>query len=108
MRKLPRPEVHIGTFVTAGPFYRATEVSRNARTLLALASNFKQHGANLYRLCTNESIEQVLGMPHGPYMRAKKALRDAKLVDYDGNVADLSHLVARWEAVIGEKWGYEI
>ncbi len=106
--KLPRPEIAVRSFITAAPFYQAKEVCYAARGLLAFASNFRMNGANLYRLCCNEGIERMLGLSHGQYMRAKKQLQDAGLLDYDGNPGNYDHLIHRWEKISGEKWGFEL
>jgi len=108
MKKVPRPTVNISSYCTISVFFRATEVGHIARHLLCLASSFRTHGANLYELCSNESIEQILCLSHGQFMRAKKQLRDAGLLDYDGNPGNYSHLIERWERVTGEKWELEI
>ncbi len=106
--KVPKPEVYISSFTTAAPFYQAKEVSFTARCLLAMASNFRLRGANLYKLCSNESIERILSLSHGQFMRAKKQLKDAELLDYEGNPGDYSHLIERWEKCTGGQWRYEL
>ncbi len=108
LREPSRPEVHLASFAIAAVFFQAKEVSFPARGLLALASNFKVYGANLYKLCSNETIEKMLGLNHGPFMRIKKQLRDAGLLDYEGNPGDYTHLKERWERMTGETWRYEL
>lgn len=108
MKQIPGPEIVIKTYVTASVFYCATEVPRNARQILILASNFRTHGANLYELCSNEDIELALGFSHGQFMRSKKQLRDAGLLDYDGNPGDYSKIIQRWEIRNRAKWPYQI
>ena len=102
------PEIYIARFNTAAIYLQAKEVNFLARNVLAMAANFRHYGANLYKLCSNESIERMLCLSHGQFMRAKRQLRDAGLLDYDGNPGDYSHLVERWERVTGGKWEYEV
>ena len=104
--KAPKPEVVLKNFVLAAPFFYAAKdgVGRPACTLLALASNFRLWGANLYRLFSNENLEKMLGLSHGQLMRAKRQLRDKGLLDYDGNPGDYTHLKKRWEERTGYEW----
>ena len=108
MKQIPKPTIYIGSFTTAAPFFQAKEVGMSARSILALASNLKLHGGNLYKLCSNETIEKLFGLSHGQFMRAKKQLRDAGLLDYDGKPGDYAHLIARWEQCTGGKWEYDL
>ena len=108
MKQLQRPKIHIETYSIAMPFLQAKEVGSNARFLLALASNFRIHGSNLYRLCSNEAIEILLGLNHGQLMRSKKQLRDASLLNYDGTPGDYSGLIQRWENITDKKWEYDL
>ena len=108
VKLLPKPSIHIGSFAIAAPFYQAKEVTFAARSLLALASNCRTHGINLYKATSNEAIERILGLSHGQFMRAKKLLRDKNLLDYEGRPGSYQHLIDRWESCTGEKWEWEI
>lgn len=108
MRQMPGPVLVIKNYVTASVFYHATEVPRLARSLLALASNFRTHGGNLYELCDNASIALTLGIGYQQLMRCKRQLRDAGLLDYDGNFGDMTHIIRRWEKRTGEQWEFSI
>jgi hypothetical protein len=83
-------------------------VGQEAKTALSIISNFKVYGCNLYRLCTNQDIERMLGFNHSKWMRIKKQLRDAGLVDYDGNIGDLKTIIECWEDKNGQTWEYEL
>ena len=108
MKILPKPDIYVGAFIIAAPFYQAKEVTFAARSLLALASNCRLHGINLYKAMGNEAIEKVLGLNHGQFMRAKRELRNAGLLDYEGCPGDYQHLIERWEQVTGQKWEFEL
>lgn len=104
----PRPDIRIYNYSVAFIFFHAKEVPRQARHLLAFASNVRCHGGNLYKMMDSHSIAKELAMSYGVFMRSKKALKDAGLLFYDGTFGDLSHLKERWEQATGEKWEYEI
>ena len=107
-KQVPKPTIYIGSFTTAAPFLQAKEVGFTARCLLAMASNFRLNGANIYKICDNADVERILGISHGQFMRYKKQLRDAGLLDYEGNPGDYTHLKERWEQVTGETWRYDL
>jgi len=107
-KQVSRPTIYIGDFTVAMPFCQARKISGNAKMLLALASAFRLHGGNLYRLCDNTAIERMFGLSHGRFMRAKKQLRDAGLLDYEGKPGDYSELVERWEKINKAKWEYDL
>lgn len=102
------PGIFISSYNTAVIYMQAKEVGYVARCVLALAANFRHYGANLYKLCNNEAIERMLCLSHGQFMRAKKQLKDAGLLDYTGSPGDYSHLVKRWERISGYEWEYEV
>jgi hypothetical protein len=109
VKQMPKPQFNMVYWSTAAPIMMAREISISARTPLALISSFHAHGCNLYRLCSNGSIERMLSLNHGQWMRIKRQLRDADLVDYEGNYGNgWEKLIKRWEEYHHEKWSYPI
>ena len=106
---IERPQFNMVCCSIAGPIMMAREITAAAKMPLALISSFHIFGSNLYRLCSNGSIERMLSLNHGQWMRIKKQIRDAKLVDYEGNYGDgWDKLIKRWEEYHCQKWSYPI
>ena len=106
MKKPPKPEIRTTGIYIPGPFMHA-KVGDNGRFLLALASQFRAYGGNVYALCSNESLAAILCCSYQALMRAKRRLRTAGLLDEDGNPGDYAHLGESWEKRTGLKWeGY--
>ena len=100
-----RPLIYLGNFTVALPFMQAKEVSSDARLLLAMASNFRLHGANLYKLVSNKTLAEWNGWSVQKLQRMKKQLNDAKLLTYDGSPGNYNHLIEQFERITGEKYG---
>jgi hypothetical protein len=107
-KQMPGPRLVVKTHIQAALFFYATEVPRIARALLNLASNFAAHDSNLYALCDNQTIADALGISLQQLLRSKRQLRDAKLLDYDGHIGDLTPIIERWEAAQNTKWEYRV
>ena len=106
-RQIPKPEIKIISFTVAAPFY-LIKIPRVARELLAFASNMRIHGCNVYKLMSNHEIARALNLSYGQFMRAKKILRDKKLLFYDGRAGDYSKVKEEWERSNNEKWEYDL
>jgi len=106
-KRMPGPEIHLICFTTPEIFLQV-DVSVMARLILSVVSNFRTHGGNLYKLCSNQALERMFSMSHSQFMRAKRELRDAGLIDYDGNIGDLTPLIEQWEKRTGKVWEYEL
>lgn len=104
-----RPQFNLIKCSMAGPIMMAKEITPAAKFPLSVISSFHMFGSNLYRLCSNGSIERMLSLKHGQWMRIKKQLKNARLVDYEGNYGDgWKPLIARWEEYNSQKWSYPI
>ena len=105
---LARPSITVRSWSIAAPFMLLEEIPTNARHLLALASNLRIHGINIYKAMANEEIAKTLCISHGVLMRAKKVLRDQELLFYDGAFGDLTFLKERWKRRHREEWGFDL
>ena len=50
----------------------------------------------------------MMHLSHSQFMRAKRELKEAGLVDYDGQIGDLTPLIREWEERTGEKMDCEL
>ena len=103
----PRPIVFVGGADVPAPFAGAS-INGHSKLLLSMASNFRIHGANLYKLVSNKDLAKSLGIKLGPFMRCKRELRDKDLLNYDCEPGDYTELVKRWERISGHKWIYPL
>jgi len=108
MKQIPKPEIKIISFTVAAPLYSIKEIPRVARELLAFASNMRIHGCNVYKLMSNHGIAKALNLSYGQFMRAKKILKDKKLLFYNGTPGDYTQIKESWERANNEKWEYDL
>ena len=108
LKQLPAPEIIVKGWTQAAPFASYSGLPLAARVLLTVASNFATHYGNLYRQCSNATIENMLGFSHAQLMRSKRQLKDAGFLDYNGNLGDLQPIVTEWEQRNNQKWEYRL
>jgi len=108
LKQLPGPDITVKGWTQAAPFASYSGLPLAARLLLTVASNFATHYGNLYKQCSNATIENMLGISHSQLMRSKKQLRDTGFLDYSGNLGDLTPIIDQWEARNNCKWEYRL
>ena len=108
LKQLPGPEITIKEWTQAAPFASYSGLPLAARILLTVASNFATHHGNLYKQCSNNTIENMLGFSHSLLMRCKRQLRDKGFLDYQGNLGNLQPIIDEWEKQHNRKWEYRL
>jgi hypothetical protein len=106
MRQIPKPEIRVTSWTIAAPLYAIKGLPMKARHLLAFASNMRIHGCNIYKAMTNREIARELNFSYGQFMRAKKILKDRKLLFYDGTPGNYEKIKADWERENNSTWEY--
>ena len=82
------------------PFFCYKDLPMAGRAILAAACDLHKDGINLYKVWSNKEIAKMWNISESRWKGIKRQLKDLKLMDYEGNIGDLTPIIVMWEELI--------
>ena len=107
-RKEMGPKLVLKWSSHAMPFYSYYHLPMIGRIILAIACDLHKDGINIYRVWSNADIANMWRISESYWKVVKARLRDLKLIDYEGNIGDLSEIIEIWQNITKEEWKWPL